>query len=319
MNKICYGCGSKLQSNDPLKEGYIPENKADSSYCQRCYRLIHYGEFRESNAPKSINSILNNINKNASFVLFITDFLSINKDILDIYQKINKDKILLINKSDIIPRSVRFERIIDYLKKDYQIDNAKIISSHTGYGINELINYLYYHKINEVYILGESNAGKSSLINKMIELTDSPLNKITTSQMKNTTLDFIRIKLNNNLTVIDSPGFIIDNEINGNPSEKEISPKIYQIKQNEILKIGDYYLKFSDYTNIVLYLNQNLDIKKYYKEINFTEDISINNDEDLVIKGLGFINVKSKCQIFIAGLDKEYLEIRKSIFGRNHE
>ena len=53
MNKICFGCGAKLQSVDKEKIGYIPENKIDnSSYCMRCFRMIHYGEQAVVNTPK---------------------------------------------------------------------------------------------------------------------------------------------------------------------------------------------------------------------------------------------------------------------------
>ena len=30
MNKICFGCGSKLQSEDKEKLGYVPKGKEDS-------------------------------------------------------------------------------------------------------------------------------------------------------------------------------------------------------------------------------------------------------------------------------------------------
>ena len=44
MNKICFGCGIKLQSTDKEKLGYVPEKKLESSkYCMRCFRMMHYG------------------------------------------------------------------------------------------------------------------------------------------------------------------------------------------------------------------------------------------------------------------------------------
>ena len=53
MNKICYGCGAKLQFTNKDEKGYIPENKyEDSSYCMRCFRMIHYGEAPQAETPK---------------------------------------------------------------------------------------------------------------------------------------------------------------------------------------------------------------------------------------------------------------------------
>ena len=43
MNKICFGCGAKLQSVDEAKEGYVPDGKLESSdYCKRCFRMVNY-------------------------------------------------------------------------------------------------------------------------------------------------------------------------------------------------------------------------------------------------------------------------------------
>ena len=107
MSKICYGCGSKLQYKDLDKEGYIPKDKYDEGgYCQRCFKLIHYGINNSSNTPKSIEQIISAVNGDDKFVIFLCDFLSLSDKVLDIFKKINKRKLLLISKSDIIPSGV---------------------------------------------------------------------------------------------------------------------------------------------------------------------------------------------------------------------
>ena len=46
MNKKCVGCGVILQSDFPLKEGYIePEMLKKDDLCRRCFRLKFYGDF----------------------------------------------------------------------------------------------------------------------------------------------------------------------------------------------------------------------------------------------------------------------------------
>ncbi|MDE5630993.1 MAG: ribosome biogenesis GTPase YqeH, partial [Bacilli bacterium] len=60
MNKICYGCGAKLQTEDKGGIGYIPLKKAeDAKYCMRCFRLMHYGEQAVNETPKDVKEIVN--------------------------------------------------------------------------------------------------------------------------------------------------------------------------------------------------------------------------------------------------------------------
>ena len=59
MNKICYGCGVKLQTTDKEKLGYIPLSKEnDAKYCMRCFRMMNYGENKVTNTPKDVKEII---------------------------------------------------------------------------------------------------------------------------------------------------------------------------------------------------------------------------------------------------------------------
>jgi hypothetical protein len=322
MNKICYGCGVKLQSEDENILGYIPESKrADAKYCQRCFKIMHYGINKGDNPPKSISSIVNTLNQSASFVLFLTDFITINAEVIEVFKKIKKKKILVISKCDIIPKSIKYDLIVKFIKDNYKIDDeVKLISSYNSYGINSLLKYFADKRINECYIIGKSNSGKSTLINKMIDITSANLNKITTSYIPNTTLDYLRLKLNDNLTIVDCPGFILKNDIlQVGKIKGEIKPKTYQMKQGEVLKVGDMYFKVDNDTSITLYLLEQLEMKKYYKDLSFDFDLEVGNDEDIILNNLGFINVKNKCLVRIKNIKVENVSIRKSIFGRNHE
>ena len=99
MNKICYGCGVKLQTEDKDKLGYIPSNKAeDAKYCMRCFRMMHYGEKTVNNTPKDVREIINKINKDVRFVIFLVDFLNINNEVISIFKSIKKRKVLVVNK-----------------------------------------------------------------------------------------------------------------------------------------------------------------------------------------------------------------------------
>ena len=102
MNKICYGCGVKLQMEDSSKAGYTP--KEGSVYCQNCFRQMHYGVHKDDNLPKDENVIINAINKETAHTLFLTDFYNINNYSLDIYKKIKGSNTLVISKCDILTK-----------------------------------------------------------------------------------------------------------------------------------------------------------------------------------------------------------------------
>ena len=321
MNKICFGCGSILQSENELNPGYIPENKInEANYCKRCFRLTHYGTISDNETEKSTKNILSNINKDNIFKIYVIDLLNINNNTMDIYNKIRGNKLLIISKIDLIDKSIKINNVIERIRKIYNIkEDIKYISSNKNVGINSLLKYLESKHISCTYLLGPTNCGKSTLINTLLEMNDSKLNKVTVSNKRNTTLEFIRIKLNDKLTIIDSPGFLINDYKIKSKYKNEIKPITYNMKENEALSINDFYIKFNDSTSVTIYLYDKLDTKKYYKELDYDYNIEIEDNTDLCINGLGIIKIKNKNNICINGLDKSLLSIRKSIFGESNE
>ena len=215
-------------------------------------------------------------------------------------------KLIIINNNDIL--------LTNYFEIYINIIITLFIIS-VIYYICSLINYLITNNIRESYILGETNSGKSTLINNILDAFDSKLTKTTISSSKNTTLDFIRLNVNNNLTIIDSPGFVTDSYEVNCPLKKVIKPLTYQMKDGEVLKIDKFYLNFSASTSITIYSCYDLEIKKYYKnDISFTYNQKIDSNSDIVIYGLGFINVKNECTICVSNIDSSLLEFRESVF-----
>lgn len=320
MNKICFGCGSILQCDNELSPGYIPESKInDAKYCKRCFRLTHYGEISSSDLEKSTKSILDNVNKDNIFKIFIVDILNINNNTMNIFNKIKGNKLLLINKIDLISKDINKDKILKRIKDIYNIKcDIKYISNVNNYGINSIINYLKDKRIFKAYILGPTNSGKSTLINKLLELNNSNINKLTVSNKRNTTLEFIRINVDD-ITLIDSPGFLISDYNLSSKYKNMIKPITFNMKENEVLLIDKFYIKFKNSTSVTLYLYENLNVKKYYKNIDFEYNMTTNNNIDLCINGLGFINIKNSNEISVCGLDKELISVRSSVFGESYE
>ena len=87
------------------------------------------------------------------------------------------------------------------------------------------------------------------------------------------------------------------------------------MKDGEVLKIDKFYLKFSTSTSITIYSAYDLEIKKYYKnDISFTYNQKIDSNSDILIYGLGFINVKNECVVSVSNIDSSLLEFRESVF-----
>lgn len=331
MNKKCIGCGSILQSDDRNKIGYIIKEKiSDAKYCERCFKITNYNE--KIIVPlKGINTyIIDEINKDDKYVFFLVDFLNINEETIDTFKKIKNNKTLVISKLDIIPRSIKQNLIINWLKEVYGItENIIFISSVKNLNTGSIENILERNNQKEAYILGYTNAGKSTLINKLCIENNITNNKITTSLIPNTTLDFIKIKLNDNLTIIDSPGFTLNQTLyNDNEFEliERINPKTFlkpithQTKDiTSIIIENKIRITPQNKNSLTFYTSNKINITKVFNDNNELKDnketiYNIKDNSDIVIKGLGFINIKKECNLIVNSEYQDLIEIRKSMF-----
>ena len=332
MNKKCTGCGSILQITNPKEKGYIKEEKLDNSlYCERCFKIIHYNEKIVTELDNVNEYIIKEVNKKAKYVYFLIDFLNINQETISTFKRINVPKTLIISKLDIIPKSIKDSKIINFLKEVYEV-NEEIIFQSTKKNINtkKITAYLESNKINEAYILGYTNAGKSTLLNKLSEINDIKDKQITTSLIPNTTIDFIKIKLTDNLSIIDSPGFTLNKTLYKTTEFdliKRITPKsflkptTYQLKDIASIIIEDKIkIKASIPNNFTFYISNDINIERVFEKNKDLENykpliLEIPENSDLVIKSLGFINIKKACTLTIYSDNKELFEVRKSIFN----
>ena len=115
MDKYCAGCGVLLQDENAYKEGYTTDIEND--ICQRCFRMKNYGEYQVSTKNnEEFIEILKGINETKDLVLYIVDILNLEKDLHFIRQFIQNKIILVLNKKDVLPKSVKSEKIIEYMK-----------------------------------------------------------------------------------------------------------------------------------------------------------------------------------------------------------
>lgn len=306
MNKKCLGCGIKLQDKEVSRLGYTP--KLENDYCMRCFKLKNYGKNINNNIPIDNEAILKRINETKYYTLFLTDFLHINNEVIDTYKKIKNNKCLVITKKDLFPNNVIIEKFLNNIRKVYDI-NSNIYFISTHFNLDEFYKELIYRK--RVLLTGYTSVGKSSLINK---LTNS---HIMESKESTTTLDFIEIK-NGDTILYDTPGFIYKNNLEDLNFNKRIRPNIKQLKSNEEIKINDYILNSNIDNNFIFYIPNHFNIIKRKNTTKLNNRINIPANSDLIIKGWGFINIKSSC-IVSTNIDLNLIEIRDSLIGAHHE
>ena len=305
--KKCLGCGITLQNKSKDILGYT-EN-IENNLCERCFKLKNYGLYTKVPLTnKNYTQILKAI-PTSSTIVYVTDILSLDTTWIE---KLNHP-ILVITKKDILPKSTKNEKIISYIHNHYpNISNIILTSSKTGEGIPEL--YKKISNYQKIYIVGTTNSGKSTLINKLINYYgETKENTITASMYPSTTLDTIEIKIDNT-TIIDTPGLINEGNITNYIDEagikkitpkKEIKPKSCQIEGKGSIAV-DNYVRI-DYTtksktSIVIYTSNNLNIHFINKNNSNLKNLSkyeysLTSKKDVVIPGLGFIKCKDPIDI----------------------
>ena len=324
----CIGCGALLQNNNKDEIGYT--SNLNNDLCERCFRIRNYNEYKfVVKDNKNYIDILKDVSKTKDLVVLVVDLFNISKNLDDISNYIKNDILLVLSKRDILPKSCYDKKFIDYFKNyNLNIIDSIVISSNKNYNLDLLFDKINdYKKSKNVYFVGFTNSGKSTLINKIIyNYSDNDM-VITTSNLPSTTIDTISVKINDELTLIDTPGLLdtgdISNSIDSKTLKKivpnkEIKPITYQIKSRQSIIIEDLIrLDLNPDNNITIYMSNNLDIKRIYKETNELKslskyDIDIDCDNDVVIQGLGFIKFTDKAKLTIYA-DSAKVFVRKNL------
>lgn len=330
MSKYCSGCGVLLQDENILEEGYVASLEND--ICQRCFRMKNYGEYQMiAKSNDEYLEILKSVGETKDLVLYITDLLNLEKNIEQIRTIIPNKMILVLNKKDVLPKSVKENKLISYLEeKNVHFEEVIVISANKNYNIDYLLKRIKYHQTSKkVYVVGHTNAGKSSLINKLIQNYSDNVQELTMSPLPSTTLNTVTIEINDYLTLIDTPGLVENGSILNHidPSmvkkispKKEIKPKTFQLKPNQSIIIEDFvridYVE-GEKNSFTLFVSNDLKVKRLLNASNKDDLKDLNKityavkyDEDLVITGLGFIKIVNK------GLIDVYIDKNVDTFMR---
>jgi ribosome biogenesis GTPase YqeH len=255
----CVGCGISIQTEDKEALGYAPPSALEKELpiCQRCFRLKHYNEIQDvSLTDDDYRKIVSAIGDVDALVVKIVDIFDFNGSWLPgLHRYAGKNPILLVgNKLDLLPKSVNPNKVIHWMKKEAKELGLKpidvhLISADKGYGIEELAAAIdEYRDGRDVYVVGCTNTGKSTFINRLIkQFGEETSDFITTSQFPGTTLDLIDIPLDGRSHLYDTPGiinhhqmahYVSKQELNQIMPKKEIKPMVFQLNEQQTLYFG---------------------------------------------------------------------------------
>ena len=289
----CIGCGSKIQTNNKDLEGYTPSKLIEGFengkpvYCQRCFRIQHYEACVSNDIPgEDYIKVISQINTKNVLIVLIVDIFDFSGSFLPNIKRITgqNDVILACNKVDLLPQSVKYEKILKWVNdmctdEGLKVLDSILISSKKDLYIDELIELINrYKKSRDIYIVGSSNVGKSKLINQLLRRfkgTDKDV--LTVSYVPNTTLNFVGFPLDDGTTIYDTPGvlnrhqylrYLTKNSLKIAVPQKEIKALVYQLESEQTLFIGGL-ARFDllsgpkgGKSNVVLYFSNKLSIHR---------------------------------------------------------
>lgn len=258
----CIGCGAVIQTTDKKAPGYTPKSALEKGkqsgqlYCQRCFRLRHYNQI----APVTITDddflrLLNQLRDANALIVYVVDVFDVNGSLIPGLQRfVGENPILLVgNKEDLLPHSLRRSKLRDWLRQ--QVNGAGLrpkdtvlVSAKRNHSIDYLLDRIeHFRHGRDVYVVGVTNVGKSTLINAILKQRAGVKDLITTSRFPGTTLDRIEIPLDDGHQLVDTPGIIHREQLATvlDPADlkivapqREIKPRTYQLNPEQTLFLG---------------------------------------------------------------------------------
>ena len=259
---LCIGCGATIQTTDKTGLGFTPQSALEKGletgevYCQRCFRLRHYNEITDVQLPDDdFLKLLHEVGDSDALVVNVIDIFDFNGSVIPGLPRFvsGNDVLLVGNKKDILPKSVKAGKISQWLMERAHEEGLRpvdvvLTSAQNKHAIKEVIEKIeHYRKGRDVYVVGVTNVGKSTLINAIIQEITGDQNVITTSRFPGTTLDKIEIPLDDGSYIYDTPGIIHRHQmahyltaknLKYVSPKKEIKPKTYQLNPEQTLFLG---------------------------------------------------------------------------------
>lgn len=347
---FCIGCGAAIQTTDKKKAGFTPSSALEKGlemgqvYCQRCFRLRHYNEISDVNiSDDDFIKLLHEVGDSDALVVNVIDIFDFNGSVIPGLSRfvLGNDVLLVGNKKDILPKSVKDGKVTQWLmERAHEVGlrpvDVVLTSAQNKLTIKNLMEKIESHrKGRDVYVVGVTNVGKSTLINAIIQEITGDKDIITTSRFPGTTLDKIEIPLDDGSYLFDTPGIIHRHQmahyltaknLKYISPKKEIKPKTYQLNPEQTLflaGLGRFDFIEGERQGFTAFFENTLELHRtklagantFYQKhvgsllvppsskekIDFPElirhEFMIKEKTDVVFSGLGWIRVNEKAKI----------------------
>ncbi|MBC8079839.1 MAG: ribosome biogenesis GTPase YqeH [Gorillibacterium sp.] len=254
----CEGCGVQLQRSDSGKIGYVPESALTRCpiVCQRCFRIKHYNEVSSATLNQDdFLKMLGGIEATNSLVVHIVDLFDFEGSLIAGLQRFvgNNPILLAVNKIDLLPKVTNYNRIFNWVQqrtKEMGLKTVDIVlcSAKKNMGFDVLLHKIdQYRQGRDIYVVGATNVGKSTLINRLIHDYSDLESELTTSPYPGTTLDLVKIPLEDGRDIVDTPGIVYKHRMTELVDKKELAtimpaatlkPMVFQLNDNQTLFFG---------------------------------------------------------------------------------
>lgn len=294
MSKItrvlrCNSCGVVLQSDNASLPGFIPsdllkENSDRVIYCNDCYRdlQINIGKSSHQIDDDTIK-VLEDAVASDALVCYVVDLFSFNGTINQaLANKIKNNEVLVIgNKRDLFSPDVKDASLKAFLKERFlevgiKPVNIILVSATKNYNIHDFTKeVIKRRKRHDVYLIGSSSSGKSSIIDALLTVFKNTSNREIKSEVyPDTRLRILSIPFDNSSTLYEIPGFVSDDSVQTlvekNVAKLIIPKKNIKIEKKKIAKgetlllggLAFFSLIDGPVSAISVYTSENVELKK---------------------------------------------------------
>lgn len=254
----CAGCGIAIQSENKEEPGFAPASATEKEVviCQRCFRIKHYNEASAVTVDQDeFLRLLSSIGSTDSLVVHIVDIFDFEGSLISGLQRFvgNNEVLLVVNKVDLLPKSINMNRMRNWVQRQAKLQGLRTVdvvlcSAKRNIGFDRVIEEIErYRNGRDVYVVGATNVGKSTLINRLINDYSDLDQELTTSRYPGTTLDAVHIPLEDGKAIIDTPGIVYSNRMTEIVPrsflgtilpDKPIKPLVYQLNAGQTIFMG---------------------------------------------------------------------------------